>query len=209
MSPCKPLYFISVLLVSAAGIVGFFVVGDKMRMTRMFATYFGCGDDYGGACYQSIHGIYALGTGGLWGTGLGSSKEKWSYLPEAHNDFIFAIIGEELGFVVCSLVILAFVFILLATIRIAVSLTNRFERTTVLLIGFWIFVQAMINIGVVLGVLPVIGIPLPFISAGGSSLIITLASVGIVLCFAKSNEEVAAKLQWRKAFRRFRQLFGK
>ncbi len=132
------------------------------------ATYRECTDTLG-ECYQSMHGLYALGTGGLTGVGLGASREKWSYLPEAHNDFIFAVIGEELGLLGTLLVLGLFVIVGVATSRIVRRHPDPFVKITTAGIACWIVGQAFINIGVVIGLLPVIGVPLPLVSAGGSA----------------------------------------
>ena len=119
-------------------------------------------------CYQSLHGLFGLGTGGLWGVGLGGSREKWNYLPEAHNDFIFAVIGEELGLFGTVLVLALFAVLGLAMTRVIRRHTDPFVKVTTAAVGCWIVGQAFVNIGVVIGVLPVIGVPLPLVSAGGS-----------------------------------------
>lgn len=138
-----------------------------------------------GVRWQFEHGTMALASGGWLGTGVGSSRMKWGWIPEVHNDFIFAVIGEELGLLGASFVILAFFGLGLTMYVIAKSQTSVFARNIVTAIMLWITMQAFINIGVVLGLFPVLGVPLPFISAGGSALISNLAAVGVVLAIER------------------------
>lgn len=123
--------------------------------------------------------------------GLGNSKAKWSWLPEADNDFIFAIIGEELGLLGAILVLILFIILAIAFIRIIRASTDPFVRVTVSSVMVWILGQAFVNIAVVLGLLPVLGVPLPLISAGGSALVTTMFAIGIVLSFARHTDKQA------------------
>lgn len=140
-----------------------------------------------GVNWQFEKGTWALAQGGIFGSGLGRSRMKWSWIPEVQNDFIFAIIGEELGLIGALFVILLFCAIAVTMFMIAKNQTNAFSRNLVATIMVWISMQAFINIGVVLGIFPVLGVPLPLISAGGSSLIITLASIGVVLAVERDR----------------------
>ncbi len=133
------------------------------------------------AGYQAIKGMMALARGGFWGVGLGGSRQKWGSLPEAHTDFILAVIGEELGLLGTLVVLVLFIVLGFAGIRIAMRTREPFVRYAASGITIWLLIQAIINIGMVLGMLPVIGIPLPLISYGGSSLLVTLVSLGILL----------------------------
>jgi cell division protein FtsW len=137
--------------------------------------------------WQFEHGTWALAAGGIFGVGLGNSKMKWSWIPEVENDFIFAVIGEELGLVGAMVVIGMFALLIASLIRVMVRAQSTFARVTTLGVVIWILSQSAVNIAVVLGVLPVLGVPLPLISAGGSSLIATLAGIGLVLAFEKDN----------------------
>lgn len=137
--------------------------------------------------WQFEHGTWALAAGGVFGVGLGNSKMKWSWIPEVENDFIFAVIGEELGLVGAMVVIGMFALLIASLIRVMLRAQSTFARVTTLGIVIWILSQSAVNIAVVLGVLPVLGVPLPLISAGGSSLIATLAGIGLVLAFEKDN----------------------
>ena len=137
--------------------------------------------------WQFEHGTWALAAGGVFGVGLGNSKMKWSWIPEVENDFIFAVIGEELGLVGAMVVIGMFALLIASLIRVMLRAQTSFARVTTLGVVIWILSQSAVNIAVVLGVLPVLGVPLPLISAGGSSLIATLAGIGLVLAFEKDN----------------------
>jgi len=136
------------------------------RMGRISTWLGGCTDP--NVCFQTIHGQYALADGGWWGVGLGASREKWSWLPAAHNDFIFAIIGEELGLPGTLVVIALFGLLAFACYRLVLA-------------------QAVINIGSVIGLVPVIGVPLPLVSTGGSALVATLFALGMLLSFARND----------------------
>lgn len=135
--------------------------------------------------YQSVQGIYAIATGGLFGVGLGASREKWSYLPHAETDFIFAIIGEELGLVGTLVVLTLFGLLGYAGCRIGMRVKDPFVRLAAAGVTGWIVVQALVNIGAVIGLVPVTGIPLPLVSYGGSALLPTLLGLGMLLSFAK------------------------
>lgn len=153
---------------------------EPYRMQRFMAFRDPWADPQG-AGFHIIQGLYAIGSGGLFGLGLGQSKQKFLYLPENHTDFIFAIIGEELGFIGASLVIMLFVLFVWRGLKIAVTSQDPFASLLATGITAWVGVQAVINIGVATGSLPVTGIPLPFISFGGTSLLFTMAAVGILL----------------------------
>ncbi|MHA7154930.1 putative lipid II flippase FtsW [Arthrobacter sp. TMN-50] len=142
-------------------------------------------DDGRDLCLQSDNGLFALASGGWWGVGIGQSRQKWNWIPEAHNDFIFAIIGEEFGLIGTLVVVALFGILAVATIRVARRYTDPFVRILLGSILVWLIGQAFVNIGMVTGVLPVIGVPLPFISYGGSALTFTLAAVGVLLAFAR------------------------
>ncbi len=138
-------------------------------------------------CYQSTNGLYALASGGWTGVGLGQGQQKWSWIPEAHNDFIFAIIGEELGLVGTLVVVALFGILAVAIVRVILRHDDPFVRILSGSIMVWIIGQAFVNIGMVTGLLPVIGVPLPFISYGGSALVFALAGIGVILAFARKT----------------------
>jgi cell division protein FtsW len=165
------------------------------RMQR-FTSWLHPGDDPLGFGWQVQQGQYALGTGGFWGVGLGASREKWGSLPEAHTDFIFPVIGEELGLLGSLAVLLLFAVLTYAIFRLCLHTQDPFVRLASAGVGSWIVIQAVTNIGAVLGILPITGVPLPLVSYGGSSLLPTLAALGMLMAFAK--QEPGA----RKALRR-------
>jgi cell division protein FtsW len=135
--------------------------------------------------YQTFQSLISISNGGITGVGLGASRGKWGYLPYAHTDFIFSIIAEELGLVGAVTVILLFLAIGVLGIATAAHAPDRFGMLVAVGITAWILVQAFMNIGVALALLPVTGVPLPFLSSGGSSLVVTLASFGILLNIAR------------------------
>ncbi|GAA2480009.1 putative lipid II flippase FtsW [Terrabacter carboxydivorans] len=178
--------------------VGLLVTGSSNRSSRI--TDFldpTCNANPDGWCGQSVHGLYALADGGWWGVGLGASKEKWEWLSEAHNDFIFAIIGEELGLPGTLMVLLLFGILAWACFRLVSRTQDRFVRIAGFGIMAWLLGQAIINIGAVIGLFPVIGVPLPLVSAGGSSLVTTLLALGILLSFARNEPGCKALLDAR------------
>lgn len=140
-------------------------------------------------CMQSTNALQGLGTGGLWGVGIGQSRQKWNRIPEAHNDFIFAIIGEELGLLGALVVVALFVVLLVAGVRVLVRQHGVFERTAVGGILTWLVFQAFVNIAMVMGMIPVIGVPLPFVSYGGSALLSSLLAVGVLLAITRQTRD--------------------
>ena len=189
-------------LLGAAG-VAVMVYTSSNRMGRI-ADFFdpACQSDPNGMCGQSVHGMYALADGGWWGVGLGASKEKWEWLSEAHNDFIFAIIGEELGLPGTLMILALFAVLAWACYRLVSRTQDRFVRIAGTGIMAWLIGQAIINIGAVIGLFPVIGVPLPLVSAGGSSLVTTLLALGILLSFARSEPGCKALLDARPSMLR-------
>lgn len=183
-----PLRYFAVGGVVAAAGVAAMVLREQHRMTRVQAWLSGqqCADIYG-ECWQPVNGMWALGSGGWWGVGLGASHQKWAWLPEAHNDFIFAIIGEELGMTGTFAVLLLFVALAVGLVRVAQRATDPFVTIATTGVLVWVLGQALINIGVVIGVLPVIGVPLPLVSSGGSSLVTTMIALGMVISFARAE----------------------
>jgi cell division protein FtsW len=166
-------------LFGAAGLVGL-ILAAPYRLQRITA-FLDPWQDPLGAGYQAIQSLYAIAPGGLFGLGLGMSRQKFSYLPEPQTDFIFAIIAEELGFLGASLVIVLFAIIIWRGMRIAISAPDSFSALLATGIVGMIAVQVMINIGVVIGMMPVTGITLPLISYGGSSLTLMLTALGVLL----------------------------
>ena len=162
------------------------VVTSPNRLAR-FDVWLGKDTDPYGAARQPLHGRYALADGGWWGVGLGASREKWSWLPEAHNDFIFAILGEELGLPGTLVMLGLFCALALVCYRIVLRTKDTFVRIATAGVMAWIVCQAIINIGAVIGLLPVIGVPLPLVSYGGSSLMTSMFALGMLLSFARQE----------------------
>lgn len=169
-------------------LAGFVLVQSKgYRMDRLDAWFdpFNHPDSAG---YQSIHGRFALGGGGLLGEGLGSGREKWGGLPAAHTDFILAAIGEETGVIGASLVVIALIGLTLAVYRLALLQSDFFARYACTGIAAWLGVQSVVNSAMVVGLAPVVGVTLPLISFGGSSMAATLAAIGVAMSFCRPKE---------------------
>lgn len=181
------LRIIAVAIAVVSVIVLLFLQAGSSRDDRIQAFLSGCtSQQYAQTfCWQSVHGWWGMASGGIFGSGLGESKVKWSWLPNADSDFIFAIIGDELGFIGAVLVLVLFVVLTIAFVRIIRTSTDPFAKVVTSGVMIWLIGQAFVNIAVVLGLLPVLGVPLPLISAGGSSLIATLVAIGVVLSFAR------------------------
>lgn len=192
-----PRYLLTALLLAVL-VGGWLAIGTSYRRTRLM-TFVDPWRDPGGKGFQILQSFIGLHSGGLWGVGLGNGKEKLLYLPEAHNDFIFSVIGEELGFIGIAGVILAYLYFVYRGLRIAwISQRECLDRFGMLLaagitlaLGF----QGFVNISVVLGLLPTKGLTLPFISYGGSSLLIDLFAVGVLLSISRGKNS-RQDLQW-------------
>ena len=181
----------------AAAAVTLMVEGSTNRMSRIAAWLGGGQCDYLSTCWQSVHAKWALASGGWWGVGLGASREKWSWLPEAHNDFIFAIIGEELGLTGSLVVLGLFAALALGLLRVVVRSEDLFVKIATGGVFTWVIGQAVINVGAVLGLLPVVGVPLPLVSSGGSALVSTMVALGMVIGFARREPGAAKALAAR------------
>jgi cell division protein FtsW len=173
-------YWLGLMSAGVAG-VALLISISASRRSRISAWLNPTEADRLGVQWQFEHGTWALAAGGWFGTGLGRSKLKWSWIPEVHNDFIFAVIGEEMGLIGAGFLILLFFALGLTLFTIARRQNDVFGRNIVIGVMLWLPLQAFVNIGVVLGWLPVLGVTLPFVSAGGSSLIANLVAVGLVL----------------------------
>lgn len=178
---------------AAVSLAAILAVTAGYRSQRVRA-FFNPGEDPQGAGYQARQAKFSLADGGLWGRGLGQSRAKWSYLPNAHNDFIFAIIGEELGFLGGAAVIGLFALFAYAGLRIAMRSVDPFLRLLTATATTWIIGQAFINIGYVVGLLPVTGLQLPLVSAGGTSTATTLLMFGLIANAARHEPEAIAAL---------------
>lgn len=187
----------------AAGGLGVIVAMTVMTPYRMarLATWLDPQNDPTGTGWQIIRGQYALGTGGWWGVGLGASREKWGFLPEAQTDFISAVIGEELGLMGSLLVLALFATIVIVMVRISLRAESIFGRLVAAGVAIWVSVQSIVNIGTVIGAVPIMGVPLPLVSVGGSALVFTLSAIGIVLALARHEPAAREFLAERKASR--------
>lgn len=182
-----------------AALIGFLAavtlaLTNSNRQDRLGAWLGRCdpGQDPQGLCDQARSGMYALASGGWWGVGLGQSRQKWNWIPEAHNDFIFAIIGEEFGLLGTLVIIALYAVIAIAMFRVIVRFNDMFVRVVCGCIMTWVIGQAFVNIAMVTGILPVIGVPLPLVSYGGTALTVGLAAMGVVLSFARNQPEADA-----------------
>jgi cell division protein FtsW len=183
------------LSVALAGILMLiFAAPHRIARLTSFADPFADAQDTG---HQAVQGLFALSTGGWWGVGLGASRQKWGALPEAHNDFIFAIVGEELGVIGCLLVIGLFCVLGYTGFRIARRAADPFVRLVAAACTVWLVGQAFINMGGVVGLVPITGVTLPLISAGGSSLVLTMFVIGMLASFARLEPAAAAALHAR------------
>lgn len=186
------------LLAGGAGLLGVIAltITSSNRMGRIENWLQGTCE--GDSCYQSTQGLMGLAGGGWWGVGLGQSRQKWGRLPAAEDDYIFAIIGEELGLLGTLSVVLLFAALAFLLFRMITRIDDHFMQITVAGISCWINGQAFVNMMVVTGLLPVIGVPLPFISAGGSALLASMAALGVLLSFARhepgAQEAITARM---------------
>jgi cell division protein FtsW len=177
-------------IIGAFGAIALVVgLADPYRRDRILS-FLNPGANRSGTGYQVWQSLIGLGSGHIFGLGLGGGREKWGTLPNAHTDFIFSVVGEELGLVGAVVLLALFFALAWFGLRAATRAPDRFGSMMAVGITTWITSQAVINIGAVIGVLPVTGIPLPFISFGGTSLIITMAAAGILINIA-SQERVA------------------
>ena len=192
------LFFVSTMVVGVVALA--LAATDTERLSRI-TTFVDPFKDFEGTGWQPAHGLYAISSGKIFGEGIGASQQKWGTLPEAHTDFIFAVLGEELGLVGTLLVVMLFLTIAYAALRIARHTKDPFVRYATFGIVVWIIGQMVINVGMVLALMPVIGIPLPLVSYGGSSLLPTLAAIGLLVGFARREPEAARALAQRRRLR--------
>jgi len=183
------------------GVVAIWIASTSAERRERLTNFVDPFKDYHDAGWQPAHGLYALSTGGWFGQGIGASQQKWGDLPEAHTDYIFAVLGEELGLVGTLLVIGLFLTIAYAAIKVALATRDPFVRYMSFGIVVWLIGQMIINVGMVLALLPVIGIPLPLISYGGSALLPSLVALGLLIGFARREPEAARALAQRRRAR--------
>lgn len=178
-------WVISILGILSATVVGLLAYFVPFRRARLLAFRDPWSDPLD-TTWQTLNSLVSVANGGVTGVGIGESRGKFGFLPEAHNDFVFAVTAEEFGLVGAATVVAGYVIFGLVALVIA-RRADRFGALLVIGIASWIVVQAFINIGGVLGVMPITGVPLPFMSAGGTSLVVTLAAVGVMLNVARSS----------------------
>ena len=200
-----PLRWFGLVAVGGSALLAAVVTFSPERMERITSFLDPFADASEGG-FQAIRGFYALATGGLWGVGLGNSAMKWNLLPHAESDYIFAIIGEELGFLGCLVVVALYGVLAYAGFRIARRSADRFVQLASVSITVWLIGQAAMNMGYVVGLLPVTGVTLPLISAGGTSLVLTLFIIGLLARFARSEPE-AIEAQRQRVRGRLARLF--
>lgn len=188
------LFLLPLILVVGAAAV--FAVTSPNRMRRIMSFLdvdsVSC---YDTTCYQPLHGIWGLANGGVFGLGLGNSREKYGWLPAQANDYIFAILGEELGLIGCLVVLVLFTLFAVGAFHVIRKTNDPFVRIVAGGITVWIVGQAIVNIGVVLRLFPVLGVPLPFMSQGGTSLLSVLIACGVLLSFARTLPQPASVLR--------------
>jgi cell division protein FtsW len=192
-----PLRLFGGLLTISVLLVTWLAMSAEYRVDRL-ESWLNPFADYRNSGWQAARGIFALAAGGWWGRGLGASREKWGTLPAAHTDFIFAVIGEELGLLGSIGVLVLFLTLGYAGFRIASRSCDCFVRLAAAAATFWLVLQATVNIGAVLGLVPITGITLPLVSYGGSSLLPTMLAVGMLLSFARSEPGAEAALAARR-----------
>ena len=194
MAGCRLLHFIAAGLVGVAGIVIMLIKGQTSESSSFrwdrIVTFFDPWSDATGTGYQMVQSLYAIGSGGLFGVGLGNSTQKYLYIPEPQNDFIFAIVAEELGFVGCVAIIALFGIFVWRGIVIAMKAPDMFGSLLAVGVTTLVAVQTIINIAVVTASIPTTGMALPFFSYGGTALVILLASVGILLNVSRAGSKV-------------------
>jgi cell division protein FtsW len=179
----------------AAGVL---VALNQSRTARILA-FLDPTSDPQGVNYQPLRALYGMASGGWWGVGLGASRQKWGALAEAHSDYVLAIIGEELGLFGTFTVLALFLLLGFGGVRIALRSSTFYGRLLAAGITCWFMLQALINVMVVLGMLPVLGIPLPLVSYGGSALMSNLMGVGILVACARDEPEAK---RWLERHRR-------
>ena len=181
-----PWKYIFITLGAAFGAFFSLVIAAPYRLARVLV-FLDTGSDPQGAGYHIQQALIGIGSGGIFGVGLGQSRQKFQYLPEVVGDSLFAIIAEELGFIIAALVVILFLVILVRGFRIAARAPDDFGKIIAVGVTVWIVGQAFLNMGAMLGLLPLTGLPLPFLSYGGTSMVMTLAASGLLLNIAKQS----------------------
>lgn len=191
--------------VGVAGMAVVFLIAQKAYRVKRLLVFLDPFSDTQDAGYQIYNSLLAVASGGIWGRGVGFSHQKFNYLPEGHTDFVFAILAEEIGFVGCVGLLGLFALLALCGFKLAVNCRRPYLSLLAVGITFGIVFQALLNIAVVTGTVPSTGIPLPFISYGGSSLVVTMVSIGILLNISDyTSRQMVALPEERKEPRRMR-----
>lgn len=194
MSGCKFKHFALCGIVAVSALIGILGImqlsGNSSFRIERISTYFNPWEDAKGTGYQMVQSLYAIGSGGFFGVGLGESKQKFLYIPEPHNDFIFSILAEELGFIGCLFVIILFAIFIWRGILIAMKAPDMFGSLIAIGITTQVGIQAILNIAVVTASIPTTGMALPFFSYGGTALMILLINVGILLNISRAGSKV-------------------
>lgn len=185
------------IALSLVGVVAFYLAASNSERSARLTSFTDPFKDFKGNGWQAGHGLLGMASGGIFGKGLSASQQKWGNLPEAHTDFIFAVLGEELGLIGTLLVLALFGAIAYAAVRLAINTADPFVRYVTAGVMIWLMTQMLINIGMVLALLPVIGIPLPLVSYGGSALVPSLVALGLLVGFARAEPEAAEALSYR------------
>jgi cell division protein FtsW len=203
-----PLRYLSPILLSGILVATAAAFAEPYRRARIFAFLNPWADPFNTG-YQTIQSLIALGSGGMFGVGLGASRQKWMYIPNAHTDFIYAILGEETGLLGTLVVLGLFGFLAYMGVRTARRAPDRFGMLIAAGVTVWVTVQALINIGAVTAALPVTGLPLPLVSFGGTSLVILLCAMGMLVNIAYQGELSPAQRAARNRSRRARGMRSK
>lgn len=187
-----------VVALTFVGVVALWLATTSQERLERLTNFADPFKDFQGAGWQPAHGLFAMSSSGIFGKGISASQQKWGNLPGAHTDFIFAVLGEELGLVGTLLVLGLFLTIAYAGFRVAWRTPDPFVRYMAAGITIWLTVQMMINVGMVLALLPVIGIPLPLVSYGGSALLPSLVALGLLVSFARAEPGARAALRAKR-----------
>jgi cell division protein FtsW len=194
-----PLMVFTRLGIGLGVLAGILATTEPYRMQRLLGFRDPCSQAHAlSNGYQACQGLYALSSGGWFGVGLGGSREKFGYLPNSYTDYIFAVIGEELGLLGTLLILALFAVLAYASIRIAQRCRDRFSQLAAAGVCAWLLGQALVNMGAVVGLLPITGIPLPLLSFGGSALVPTMFAIGMLISFARAEPATAKALAARR-----------
>lgn len=189
LASAAPMLYVAGSALLASGLAVVAAMISPYRWARVTA-FLDLQADPLGSSYQAVQSLVALGTGGIWGVGLGASRARWSFLPNAHTDFIFSILGEETGLIGSLTVVVLFTAFTLAGVYVAHRSQDRFGRLIAIGITTWLAAQAIVNIGGVTGILPITGVPLPFVSFGGTALVMSMVGVGVLISVARHRPDI-------------------